>query len=180
MFVFNFGVVPTEGEEGYEAKYLSQLSDYADPNYYPIFPFFTADQNSIMKRVEDFKNGKTDAFGTDQFAWCNFGNYINTVRASLRYYPIDNINSDVYKTLFDWGAWLHTVEPGNTDHLDSNEFFWLEDYFFGTPWTKDNPPNPSGDMVRAWIHHDTLGMMNYTVVEDMAGIQPRTDDKIEL
>ncbi|OMD41536.1 hypothetical protein BSK56_27045 [Paenibacillus borealis] len=180
MFVFNFGVVPTEGQEGFQAKYLTQLTDYADPDYYPIFPFFTADQNSIMKRVEDFKNGKTDAFGTDQFAWCNFGNYINTVRASLRHYPVDNINSDTYKTLFDWGAWLHTVETGNTDHLDSNEFFWLEDYFFGTPWTKENPPNPSGKMVRAWIHHDTLGMMNYTVLEDMAGLQPRTDDKIEL
>ncbi|ASA23852.1 S-layer homology domain-containing protein [Paenibacillus donghaensis] len=180
MFVFNFGVVPTEQEDGYQAKYLTQLTDYADPNYYPIFPFFTADQNSIMKRVEDFKNGKTDAFGTDQFAWCNFGNYINTVRASLRHYPVDNINSDTYKTLFDWGAWLHTVEPGNTDHLDSNEFFWLENYFFGTPWTPDNPPKPSGEMVRAWIHHDTLGMMNYTVVEDMAGIQPRTDSQIEL
>ncbi|MBT2291039.1 S-layer homology domain-containing protein [Paenibacillus albidus] len=180
MFVFNFGVVPTEGQAGYQADYLTQLSDYGDPNYYPIFPFFTADQHSIMKRVEDFKNGKTDAFGTDQFAWCNFGNYINTVRASLRHYPVKNIDSSVYQTLFDWGAWLHTVEPGNTDHLDSNEFFWLEDYFFGTPWTKDNPPNPSGNMVRAWIHHDTLGMMNYTVLEDMAGIQPRTDEKIEL
>ncbi|WP_019914283.1 S-layer homology domain-containing protein [Paenibacillus sp. HW567] len=180
MFVFNFGVVPKAGEKGYESKYLTQLYDYADPDYYPIFPFFTADQNSIMKRVDAFKNGETDAFGTDQFAWCNFGNYINTIRASLRYYPVNNINSDTYKTLFDWGAWLHTVNPGNTDYLDSNEFFWLQDYFFGTPWTKDNPPNPSGKMVRAWIHHDTLGMMNYTVMEDMAGLQPRTDDKIEL
>ncbi|MNB77409.1 Beta-L-arabinobiosidase precursor [compost metagenome] len=180
MFVFNFGVVPKAGESGYDPKYLTQLYDYADPDYYPIFPFFTADQNSIMKRVEAFKNGETSAFGTDQFAWCNFGNYINTIRASLRYYPVNNIDSSTYKTLFDWGAWLHTVEPGNTDHLDSNEFFWLEDYFFGTPWTKDNPPNPSGKMVRAWIHHDTLGMMNYTVLEDMAGLQPRTDDIIEL
>lgn len=180
MFVFNFGVVPKAGESGYDPKYLTQLYDYADPDYYPIFPFFTADQNSIMKRVEAFKNGETSAFGTDQFAWCNFGNYINTIRASLRYYPVNNIDSSTYKTLFDWGAWLHTVEPGNTDHLDSNEFFWLEDYFFGTPWTKDNPPNPSGKMVRAWIHHDTLGMMNYTVLEDMAGLQPRTDGIIEL
>lgn len=180
MFVFNFGVVPTAKENGYQSKYLTQLADYDDPQYYPIFPFFTADQHSIMKRLQAFVDGKTDAYGTDQFAWCNFGNYINTIRASLRYYPVDNINADTYKKLFDWGAWLHTVEPGNTDHLDSNEFFWLENYFFGTQWTKDNPPNPSGDMVRSWIHHDTLGMMNYTVMEDMAGIQPRTDDKIEL
>ncbi|MCZ4141466.1 hypothetical protein BZG17_26975, partial [Escherichia coli] len=35
MFVFNFGVVPKEGEQGYESKYLTQLSDYGDPNYYP-------------------------------------------------------------------------------------------------------------------------------------------------
>lgn len=180
MFVFNFGVVPTAKEANYDSKYLSQLADYGDPNYYPIFPFFTADQHSIMKRVQDYVDGKTNAYGTDQFAWCNFGNYINTIRSSLRHYPVENIDSDVYKELFDWGAWLHTVEPGNTDHLDSNEFFWLEDYFFGTPWTKDNPPNPSGKMVRAWIHHDTLGMMNYTVMEDIAGLQPRTDNKIEL
>lgn len=180
MFVFNFGVVPVKGEAGYQDKYLTQLKDYGDPDYYPIFPFFTADQHSIMKRVEDYVNGKTDAYGTDQFAWCNFGNYINTIRASLRHYPVENIDPSVYKKLFDWGAWLHTVEPGNTDHLDSNEFFWLEDYFFGTNWSPENPPNPSGDMVRAWIHHDTLGMMNYTVMEDIAGLQPRTDDKIEL
>ena len=180
MFVFNFGVVPTAHDANYESKYLSQLMDYGDPNYYPIFPFFTADQHSIMKRVQDYVDGKTNAYGTDQFAWCNFGNYINTITASLRQYPVQNINADTYKQLFDWGAWLHTVEPGNTDHLDSNEFFWLEDYFFGTPWTRDNPPNPSGKMVRAWIHHDTLGMMNYTVMEDIAGLQPRTDEKIEL
>jgi hypothetical protein len=180
LFVFNFGVVPTALEANYKAKYLSQLADYGDPNYYPIFPFFTADQHSIMKRVQDYVDGKTNAYGTDQFAWCNFGNYINTITASLRQYPVQNINADTYKQLFDWGAWLHTVEPGNTDHLDSNEFFWLEDYYFGTPWTKDNPPNPSGKMVRAWIHHDTLGMMNYTVMEDIAGLQPRTDEKIEL
>lgn len=180
LFAFSFGVVPKSGESGYNAKYLTQLKDYGDPNYYPIFPFFTADQTSIEKRIQAWINGSASAYGTNQFAFCNFGNYINVIRASMRYYPVSNIDASTYQTLLDWGAWLHTVEPGNTDNLDSNEFFWLTNYFFGTNWTKTNPPKSTGNMVRAWIHHDTLGMMDYTTIEDMAGLQPREDEKIEL
>lgn len=184
MFAFSFGVAPNALEKAQfpdYKKYATQLKDYGDPDYYPIFPFYTADQNSIKKRINDFLDGKEE-MGTDQFAWCNFGNYINILRSSMRYYPVENINADVYKKLFDWGAWLHTVNAGNTDYLDSNEFFWMTDYFFGDVdnYTKENPPKISGDIVRSWIHHDTLGMMNYTVMEDMAGLQPRADDKIEL
>ncbi|BCN30059.1 Ig-like domain-containing protein [Anaeromicropila herbilytica] len=180
LFAFSFGVVPKAGENGYNAKYLTQLKDYGDPNYYPIFPFFTADQTSIEKRIKAWINGTASAYGTNQFAFCNFGNYINVIRASMRYYPVSNIDVNTYQTLLDWGAWLHTVEPGNTDYLDSNEFFWLTNYFFGTNWTKTNPPRSTGNMVRSWIHHDTLGMMDYTTIEDMAGLQAREDDKIEL
>lgn len=180
LFAFSLGVVPTAKETGYNQKYLTQLYDYADPNYYPIFPFFTADQTSIEKRLQAWINGTASAYGTNQLAFCNFGNYINIIRKSLREYPVNNITTDTYKTLLDWGAWLHTVEPGKTDHLDSNEFFWLENYFFGTTWTKTNPPKSTGNIVRAWIHHDTLGMMDYTVIEDVAGLVPRSDNLIEL
>ena len=180
LFAFSFGVVPTAKESAYNPKYLTQLYDYADPNYYPIFPFFTADQTSIEKRIQAWINGSATAYGTNQLAFCNFGNYINVLRKSLREYPVSNITADTYKTLLDWGAWLHTVEPGNTDHLDANEFFWLENYFFGINWTKTNPPRSTGNLVRAWIHHDTLGMMDYTVIEDVAGLVPRADHIIEL
>ncbi|WOC32797.1 Ig-like domain-containing protein [Caproicibacterium argilliputei] len=179
MFAFSFGVAPTALEKtAYPdyAKYTTQLKDYGDPAFYPLFPFYTADQNSITKRVNDLKKGDTDKTCCDHFAWCNFGNYINLLRSSMRYYPVSNINADTYKKLFEYGAWLHTVEPGNTDHLDANEFFWSSD--FAMDATANS--KPTGNLVRSWIHHDTLGMMDYSVIEDMAGLQPRLDNKIEL
>lgn len=33
---------------------------------------------------------------------------------------------------------------------------------------------------RSWIHHTQLGTTNWTVIEDVAGIVPREDNKIEL
>ncbi len=178
FFVFNFRLVPSQLEaEEYPdyAKYATQLYDYADPDYYPIFPFYTADQNSILKRVESLA-WDSDKTCCDHFAWCNFGNYLNTVRTSMRYYPVDNIDADVYKTLFEWGAWLNCIEEGNTDYMDSAEFFWTED--FGMDGTTES--TPTGEIIRSWIHHDTLGMMDFSVIEDIAGLQAREDNKIEL
>ena len=178
FFVFNFRLVPSQLEsEEYPdyAKYATQLYDYADPDYYPIFPFYTADQNSILKRVESLA-WDSDKTCCDHFAWCNFGNYLNTVRNSMRYYPVENIDADVYKTLFEWGAWLNCIEEGNTDYMDSVEFFWTED--FGMDGTTAS--TPTGEIIRSWIHHDTLGMMDFSVIEDIAGLQARADDKIEL
>lgn len=180
MFAFSMGVVPKEGEDGYDEKYKTQLYDYGDDRYYPVFPFFTADQTSIEKRIQAWVDGDANAYGTNQFAFCNFGNFINVLAASLRYYPVGNITTGLYSELFGWGSWMHTILPGSTAYLDANEFFWLTGYYFGTEWTPDNPPSSTGNVVRSWIHHDTLGMMDYTVIEDMAGLQPREDDKIEL
>ena len=178
FFVFNFRLVPSQLEsEEYPdyAKYATQLYDYADPKYYPIFPFYTADQHSVLKRVESLA-WDSDKVCCDHFAWCNFGNYLNTVRNSMRYYPVENIDADVYKTLFEWGAWLNCIEEGNTDYMDSVEFFWTED--FGMDGTTAS--TPTGEIIRSWIHHDTLGMMDFSVIEDIAGLQARADDKIEL
>ena len=33
---------------------------------------------------------------------------------------------------------------------------------------------------RSWIHHTQLGTTNWTMVEDIAGMVPREDNKIEL
>ena len=33
---------------------------------------------------------------------------------------------------------------------------------------------------RSWIYHNTLGNYNYIFIEDMAGIQPRSDEKLEF
>lgn len=179
MFAFSFGIAPSQLEKSTYpdyAKYTTQLKDYGDPAHYPLFPFYTADQNSIAKRIKDIQNGDTDKTCCDHFAWCNFGNYINILRSSMRYYPVDNITPETYKKLFDYGAWLHTINPGNTDNLDSNEFFWSKD--FGMDATKDS--KASGELTRSWIHHDTLGMMDYSVIEDIAGLQARLDNKIEL
>lgn len=178
LFAYSFGVAPTALEaEQYPdyAKYATTLKDYADPTYYPIFPFYTADQNSVMKRVASLA-WDSDKTCCDHFAWCNFGNYINVVRSALRYYPVENIDTEVYKTLFDWGAWLNCIVEGDTSYMDSAEFFWTS----GFEMDGNVNSTPTGNIIRSWIHHDTLGMMDYTVIEDMAGLQPREDNKIEL
>ncbi|MFM9663006.1 hypothetical protein, partial [Streptomyces scabiei] len=55
---------------------------------------------------------------------------------------------------------------GNTQWPDANEF-WAD-------W------NGSSINYRSWIHHNILGSSNWTVIEDVAGLRPRNDAKVEL
>lgn len=49
FFPFEFNLVPIQGEDNYDAKYIEMLNDY-DSEMYPVFPFFTADQVSIEEK----------------------------------------------------------------------------------------------------------------------------------
>jgi len=205
FFPFNFKLVPTEGEEGYDPKYKEMLKDY-DTNMYPVFPFFTADQVSTEeKRIglyEEFEkydfHGNTGQphgrdYGSNNFAFCNGGNYLNTLANALRYYPTENITSETMDRLIQWMAFTHYVKASGSgtkddpviadaSYLDSNEFFWFNGYFNAyIQFPSDGlGPEIKGNMTRAWIHHNVLGMMNFTFIEDIAGLQPRTDNLIEL
>ena len=81
-------------------------------------------------------------------------------------------------------------QGGDNNYPDQNEF-WNED--------NNNVGDVNGDGVinnldknldaaqnggkityRSWIHHTQLGTTNWTMVEDVAGMVPREDNKIEL
>jgi hypothetical protein len=70
-----------------------------------------------------------------------------------------------YKKLLYWNAWAQYV-GGDTRWPDANEF-WAD-------W------NGSAITYRSWIHHNILGSSNWTVIEDVAGLRPRNDAKVEL
>jgi hypothetical protein len=70
-----------------------------------------------------------------------------------------------YKKLLYWNARAQYI-GGNTQWPDANEF-WAD-------W------NGSSIDYRSWIHHNILGSSNWTVIEDVAGLRPRNDAKVEL
>jgi hypothetical protein len=75
------------------------------------------------------------------------------------------MNATDYKKLLYWNTWAQYI-GGNTQWPDANEF-WAD-------W------NGSSITYRSWIHHNILGSGNWTVIEDVAGLRPRNDAKVEL
>ncbi|MEJ3744902.1 Ig-like domain-containing protein [Actinomycetes bacterium KLBMP 9797] len=126
---------------------------------FPIFPFYTANQ---------YDRSAYGIGGSNNFSNINFTVQYRGVRSALRHYDPGQkyITSAYAKRLLDWMAW--SVYPG-ADLRVANQ----AEYYSGwNPTTKTytrNNPN-----------HIMLGNQNYIFVEDMAGIQPRSDDKIEL
>jgi hypothetical protein len=70
-------------------------------------------------------------------------------------------------TMVEWCAWNMYPNGGDVRYPNNNEFFNF-----------DGKTNE--DYYRSWIYHNILGNYNYLFIEDMAGIRPRSDDKIEL
>src|SRR5215471_5049485 len=68
--------------------------------------------------------------------------------------------------MIQWQAWNEDI-GGNNNLPDNNEFFFN--------W---NPATQT--LGRSGIHHDTLGSFNWMMYQDVAGLQPRLDDTIEL
>ncbi|GAB3531243.1 Ig-like domain-containing protein [Phytohabitans suffuscus] len=126
---------------------------------FPIFPFYTANQ---------YDRAAYGIGGSNNFSNINFTVQYRGVRSALRHYDPEQkyINPAYAKRLLDWMAW--SIYP-NADLRVANQ---AEYYSNWNPTTRTyNRNNPN---------HVMLGNMNYIFIEDMAGIQPRSDDKIEL
>ncbi|MDR8408450.1 discoidin domain-containing protein [Nonomuraea sp. 3-1Str] len=152
-YPFAVGAIPNT------ATYKQALRLYDDPAQYPIFPFYTANQVD--------KKAAADAGqpGSNNFSTINSTVQFRLYSSVLRNYPNSWMTANDYKKLLYWNAWAQYVN-GNTQWPDANEF-WAD-------W------NGSAITYRSWIHHNILGSSNWTVIEDVAGLRPRNDAKVEL
>ncbi|MFC3495568.1 galactose-binding domain-containing protein [Glycomyces rhizosphaerae] len=154
-YPFSVGAIPNE------AQYTDALRLFEDPAQYPVFPFYTANQADKEEAAEQGNPG------SNNFSQINSTVQFRLFSSAIRDYDQDSITAEDYKKLLYWNAWS-TYIGGDTAWPDSNEF-----------WADWNAGNESIDY-RSWIHHTTLGSSIWTYVEDVAGLRPRTDDKIEL
>ncbi|MFI5914851.1 discoidin domain-containing protein [Dactylosporangium sp. NPDC051541] len=136
-------------------QYKAALRLFDDPAQYPIFPFYTANQ----------ADKAASGTGSNNFSTINSTVQFRLLSSALRNYPTTYLNNDWYKKLLYWNAWAQYV-GGNTNYPDANEF-WAN-------W------NGSSITYRSWIHHNILGSSNWTLIEDVAGLRPRNDAKVEL
>lgn len=154
-YPFAVGAVPNE------APYTDALRLFADPDEYPVFPFYTANQ---ADKAEAAQAGHP---GSNNFSQINSTVQFRLFSSVLRDYDTDAITPEDYKQLLYWNAWS-TYIGGDTRWPDANEF-----------WADWDPANREIDY-RSWIHHTTLGSSVWTYVEDVAGLRPRTDTAVEL
>ena len=153
--IYSEGLIPKEDAEKYVDGY--RFLRYGDN--FPIFPFYTANQ---------YDRAKFGIGGSNNFSNINFTVQYRAVRAALRDYDPEQkyITPEYAERLLQWMAW--SIYP-NGDARVANQ---SEYYSNWNPTTKTyNRNNPN---------HVMLGNMNYIYVEDMGGIRPRADDKIEL
>ncbi|WDZ82747.1 Ig-like domain-containing protein [Micromonospora cathayae] len=153
--IYAENLIPTDQWQ----KYVDGFRFLTYGDNFPIFPFYTANQ---------YDRAAYGIGGSNNFSNINFTVQYRGVRAALRHYdPEQKYVTPAYaKRLLDWMAW--SIYP-NADLRVANQ---AEYYSNWNPTTKTyNRNNPN---------HIMLGNMNYIFVEDMAGIQPRSDDKIEL
>ncbi|MBB3114170.1 hypothetical protein FHS18_006288 [Paenibacillus phyllosphaerae] len=154
-YPFTAGVVPNED------KYKEALRLWQDDQEYPIFPFFTANQKDKAAAAAAGEPG------SNNFSTINSTVTFRLFAKALRDYPSEYITPEMYKQLLYWVAWAQYYD-GDTRYPDANEF-----------WANWNPATKKIEY-RSWIHHNILGNYNYTLIEDVAGLRPRLDDKIEL
>ncbi|MES4903345.1 MULTISPECIES: discoidin domain-containing protein [unclassified Streptomyces] len=152
-YPFSVGAVPNT------ATYKQALRLFNDPAQYPVFPFYTANQVD-KKAAADAGNP-----GSNNFSTINSTVQFRLYSSVLRNYPNSWMSATDYKKLLYWNTWAQYV-GGNTQWPDANEF-WAD-------W------NGSGIDYRSWIHHNILGSSNWTVIEDVAGLRPRNDAKVEV
>ncbi|HET9347003.1 MAG TPA: LamG domain-containing protein [Candidatus Limnocylindrales bacterium] len=148
------GLVPNESE------YTQALRYYGDAAEFPIMPFYTSNQ---------FDKGLAAAVGIPGSN--NFSNINSTLQAqlyarALRDYPTANITPGMYRSLLEWLTWVQYV--GGDNRLPNNN-----EFFFG--W------NPETETFgRSGIHHNILGAYNFMLIDDIVGVRPRLDDRLEL
>jgi hypothetical protein len=150
------GLVPTD-----DPKYREALRLWADPAEYPIFPAYTANQKD---KAEAAAAGHP---GTNNFSQINSTRNFALFSKAMRQYETPYITAEQYKQLLYWNAWSQYV-GGDTRYPDANEY-----------WANWNPQTKTIGY-RSWIHHTILGSSNWTVIEDVMGLRPRSDGKVEL
>lgn len=161
FYPYSMGLMPAAGEADYNDDYEAALSLFADADEYPIFPFFTANQ------ADKAESGT----GTNNFSVINSTVILRIYQAALRRYHSEqsgSITPEQFKKLLYWNAFAH-YQGGDNRYPDQNEF-----------WADGSAKDGGSISYRSWIHHTQLGTTNWTMIEDVAGLRPREDEKIEL
>ena len=140
--------------------YKQALRYYADKAQFPIMPVYTANQ---ADKAEAIAHGSS---GTNNFSNINATLQARLYSKALRDYPSQYITPDMYRQLIEWLSWNEYIN-GDNRFPDNNEYFFDWD-----PATQT--------LGRSGIHHDVLGSFNWMIFQDIAGLQPRLDDQIEL
>ncbi len=157
---FSERVVPTDEQS--LKKYIDAFRHLADPEEFPIFPYYTASQ----------RDNKL-APGSNNFSNINFTVQARAYSAAIRDYDKDGkyVTPEMFENMVDWCAWNMFPDGGDLDYPNNNEFFNAD---------RASDPRGAGDYYRSWIYHNILGNYNYIFIEEMAGLRPRADGKIEL
>jgi putative cell wall-binding protein len=160
-YPYSMGLMPAAGDSDYTDDYESALNLFADADQYPVFPFFTANQ------ADKAESG----VGTNNFSVINSTVIFRIYQAALRQYHAEEsgaVTPEQFKQLLYWNAFAH-YQGGDNRYPDQNEF-----------WADGSAADGGSVEYRSWIHHTQLGSTNWTMIEDVAGLRPREDDRIEL
>ncbi|WP_225221536.1 galactose-binding domain-containing protein [Microbacterium gallinarum] len=153
--IYAEGLIPTEDAE----TYVDGLRFLRYGDNFPIFPFYTANQ---------YDRAKFGIGGSNNFSNINFTVQYRAVREALRHYDPEGkyITPEYAARLLDWMAW--SIYPGGDARVANQAEYYSNWNATAKTYNRNNP------------NHVMLGNMNYIYVEDMGGIQPRSDDKVEL
>ena len=153
--VYAQNLIPFEDHETYVDGF--RFLRYGDN--FPIFPFYTANQ---------FDRTRYSIGGSNNFSNINFTVQFRGVRSALRHYDPEHkyVTPEYAARLLDWMAW--SVYPGGNTLIPNQAEYYSNWNPTARTYNRNNP------------NHVMLGNMNYIYIEDMGGIQPRSDDKIEL
>ena len=145
-----------------DPNYTQALRYYADKAEFPIMPSYTANQ------ADTAADEACDAcsHGSNNFSNINATLQARLYSEALRNYPSQYITPDMYRQLIEWLSWNEDIN-GDNRFPDNNEFFFNWD-----PTTQT--------LGRSGIHHDVLGSYNWMMFQDVAGLQPRIDNTLEL
>lgn len=153
---FAVGLVPDDAAS--VTKYKEALKAFSNGKEFPIFPFYTANQVHNQ-----------EVSGSNNFSNINFTVQLRLYESALRTYDKEQtyITDDMLAMMVEWMAWNVYPDAGDIRYPNNNEFHNIDGRTYENYY-------------RSWIYHNILGNYTYLFIEDMAGIQPRADEKIEL
>ena len=153
---FAVGLVPDDADS--VTKYKEALKAFSNGKEFPIFPFYTANQVHNQ-----------EVSGSNNFSNINFTVQLRLYESALRTYDKEQtyITDDMLAMMAEWMAWNVYPDAGDVRYPNNNEFHNIDGRTYENYY-------------RSWIYHNILGNYTYLFIEDMAGIQPRSDEKIEL